>query len=224
MVCTTILFKSHCDYMYSGQLDNIRCLWKSLSSCPLLRPLEGREKPQAMLTQVRVYIEKIDWFPFPTLFIFWIIYISCNMIYFFEKKYQNAFKLNIFDFIHSIWVDSDTASVWLDHNFSRKGMRSLFLNLIAEPIRPSYRHGNVKWAWDAHPSSGKSCLFCISRWGPGIPSRREWVLVLAKSAAVLAVSMSDGRDLENQAEGYGGVASACTHIRSRSPRWIASGR
>ena len=32
----------------------------------------------------------------------------------------------------------------LDHNFSRKGMRSLFLNLIAEPIRPSYRHGNVK--------------------------------------------------------------------------------
>ena len=39
-----------------------------------------------------------------------------------------------------------------------------------------------------------------------------------KSAAVLAVSMSDGRDLENQAEGYGGVASACTHIRSRSPR------
>ena len=27
---------------------------------------------------------------------------------------------------------------------------------------------------------------------------REWVLVLAKSAAVLAVSMSDGRDIENQ--------------------------
>ena len=24
----------------------------------------------------------------------------------------------------------------LDHNFSRKGMRSLFLNLIAEPIGP----------------------------------------------------------------------------------------
>ena len=43
--------------------------------------------------------------------------------------------------------------------------------------RPSYRHGNVKWAWDVHPSSGKSCLFCISRRGPGIPSRREWVLV-----------------------------------------------
>ena len=41
---------------------------------------------------------------------------------------------------------------------------------------------------------------------------------LAKSAAVLAVSMSDGRNLENQAEGYGGVASARTHIRSRSPR------
>ena len=31
-----------------------------------------------------------------------------------------------------------------DHNYSRKGMRFLFLNLIAEPIRPSYRHGNVK--------------------------------------------------------------------------------
>ncbi len=41
---------------------------------------------------------------------------------------------------------------------------------------------------------------------------------LAKSAAVLAVSMSDRRNLENQAEGYGGVASARTHIRSRSPR------
>ena len=31
-----------------------------------------------------------------------------------------------------------------DHNYSRKGMRFLFLNLVAEPIRPSYRHGNVK--------------------------------------------------------------------------------
>ena len=37
---------------------------------------------------------------------------------------------------------------------------------------------------------------------------------LAKSAAVLAVSMSDRRNLENQAEGYGGVASARTHIRN----------
>ena len=41
---------------------------------------------------------------------------------------------------------------------------------------------------------------------------------LAKSAAVLAVSMSAGWNLENQAEGYSGVASARTHIRSRSPR------
>ena len=30
---------------------------------------------------------------------------------------------------------------------------------------------------DDDPSSGKSCLFCISRRGPGIPSRREWVFV-----------------------------------------------
>ena len=45
-----------------------------------------------------------------------------------------------------------------------------------------------------------------------------WGFGLAKSAAVLAVSMSDRRNLENQAEGYGGVASARTHIRSRSPR------
>ena len=34
----------------------------------------------------------------------------------------------------------------------------------------------------------------------------------------------DGRYLENQAEGYGRVASARTHIRSRSPRWIACGQ
>ena len=32
--------------------------------------------------------------------------------------------------------------------------------------------------------------------------RKEWVLV-AKSTAVLAVSMSIRRDLENQAEGFG---------------------
>ena len=31
-------------------------------------------------------------------------------------------------------------------------------------------------------------------------------------------STSAGWNLENQAEGYGGVASARTHIRSRSPR------
>ena len=31
-----------------------------------------------------------------------------------------------------------------NHNFGRKGMRFLFLNLVAELFRPSYRHGNVK--------------------------------------------------------------------------------
>ena len=41
---------------------------------------------------------------------------------------------------------------------------------------------------------------------------------------VEAGSMSAGWILENQAKGYGGVASARTHIRSRSPRWTASGR
>ena len=34
----------------------------------------------------------------------------------------------------------------LDHNFGRKGMRFLFLNLVAELFRPSYRHGNMKGA------------------------------------------------------------------------------
>ena len=41
---------------------------------------------------------------------------------------------------------------------------------------------------------------------------------LAKNAAVLAVSTSARWNLENQTEGYGGVAPARTHIRSRSPR------
>ena len=31
-----------------------------------------------------------------------------------------------------------------DRNFGRKGMRSLFLNLVAELFRPSYRRGNTK--------------------------------------------------------------------------------
>ena len=34
-------------------------------------------------------------------------------------------------------------------------------------------------------------------------------------SAVLALSMSDWRDLENQAEGYGRIAPACTPIRNR---------
>ena len=58
-----------------------------------------------------------------------------------------------------------------------KGNEVLFPQLDSGTDWPSYWHGNVKWAWDFHPSSGKSCLFCISRRGPGIPSRREWVLV-----------------------------------------------
>jgi hypothetical protein len=65
---------------------------------------------------------------------------------------------------------------------------------------PRIRRGNATRPGDALRSSGKSCLFCISRRGPGILSQGEWVLVLAKSAAVLAASTSARRDLENPGE------------------------
>ncbi len=69
------------------------------------------------------------------------------------------------------------------------------LVLIPKPGR-----GTVSESGDAHRSSGKSCLFCISRRGPGILSQGERVLVLAKSAAVLAASTSGRWDLENPRE------------------------
>ena len=79
------------------------------------------------------------------------------------------------------------------------------LVLIPKPGRgtvriPRIRHGNVTRLGDSHRSSGKSCLFCISRRGPGILSQGERVLVLAKSAAVLAASTSGWWDLENPRE------------------------
>ena len=79
------------------------------------------------------------------------------------------------------------------------------LVLIPKPGRgtvriPRIRHGNVTRLGDSHRSSGKSCLFCISRRGPGILSQGERVLVLAKSVAVLATSTSARWDLENPRE------------------------
>lgn len=65
---------------------------------------------------------------------------------------------------------------------------------------PRIRRGNATRLGDAHRSSGKSCLFCMSRLGPGILSQGEWVLVLAKSAAVSAASTSAWWDLENPRE------------------------
>ena len=82
----------------------------------------------------------------------------------------------------------------------RKGIWSLFQNLAAEPTGSRIRRGNATRLEDAHRSSGKSCLFCISRRGPGILSQGERVLALAKSAAVLAASTSGRWDLENSRE------------------------
>ena len=65
---------------------------------------------------------------------------------------------------------------------------------------PRIRRGNTTRPGDTHRSSGESCLFCISRRGPGILSQGEWVLALAKSAAVLAASTSGRWDLENPGE------------------------
>ena len=79
------------------------------------------------------------------------------------------------------------------------------LVLIPKPGRgtvriPRIRHGNVTRLGDFHRSSGKSCLFCISRRGPGILSQGERVLVLAKILAVLARTTSGRWDLENPRE------------------------
>ena len=85
--------------------------------------------------------------------------------------------------------------------FSRKGNWSLFPCQAVEPFGYLViRRGNATRLGDAHRSSGKSCLFCISRRGPGILSQGERVLVLAKSAAVLAASTSGRWDLENPRE------------------------
>ena len=43
-------------------------------------------------------------------------------------------------------------------------------------VRPSSVRGNANRLGDARRSSGKSCLFCISRRVPGILSQGEWVL------------------------------------------------
>lgn len=106
----------------------------------------------------------------------------------------------------------------------RKGNWFIFQYPVAEPFGPSSVRGNATRLGDAHRSSGKSCLFCISHRVPGILSQGEWVLVLAKSAAVLAASTSARWDLENPREITCGIAPARTHIRSRSPRLTASGR
>ena len=83
----------------------------------------------------------------------------------------------------------------------RKGIWSLFQNLAVEPFRNlAFRRGNATRLGDAHRSSGKSCLFCISRRGPGILSQGERVLVLAKILAVLARTTSGRWDLENPRE------------------------
>ena len=45
---------------------------------------------------------------------------------------------------------------------------------------PRIRRGNATRLGDAHRSSGKSCLFCMSHLGPGILSQGEWVLVIGE--------------------------------------------
>ena len=85
----------------------------------------------------------------------------------------------------------------------RKGIWSLFQNLAVEPFRNlAFRRGNATRLGDAHRSSGKSCLFCISRRGPGILSQSERVLVLAKKAHWEGTERrQSGRwDLENPRE------------------------
>ena len=99
--------------------------------------------------------------------------------------------------LHEHWHCERSYNIAMkDCIYNWKGRSSLFLNLTAEPIWPSYWHDNKKWAWYVRLSSGKSCLFSMSHWGPGIPLQREWVVVQEKSATFLAVSIS-----------YGGMAS-----------------
>ena len=95
----------------------------------------------------------------------------------------------------------DFLNSFVKPQLGRKGIWSLFQNLAVEPFRNLvFRRGNATRLGDAHRSSGKSCLFCISRRGPGILSQGERVLVLAKSVAVLATSTSVRWDLENPRE------------------------
>ena len=83
----------------------------------------------------------------------------------------------------------------------RKGIWSLFQDLAVNPFRNlASRRRNAHQLGGPRRRSGKCCLSCISRRGPGILSQGERVLVLAKILAVLARTTSGRWDLENPRE------------------------
>ena len=88
----------------------------------------------------------------------------------------------------------------IEPNFGRKGIWSIFQNLVAEPFRPSY----LSWQRDATrrrpPELWEELSFLHKPPRPWNPLAGRMGFGLAKSAAVLAASTSAWWDLENPGE------------------------
>ena len=82
-------------------------------------------------------------------------------------------------------------------------MRSIFLNLIAEPLGPSYLTWQHELTLRRRPELWEELSFLHKPPRPWNSFVERMGFGRAKSTAVLAVSMSARSDLENQSEGYG---------------------
>ena len=91
----------------------------------------------------------------------------------------------------------------IKRRIGRKGMRSIFLNLIAEPLGPSYLTWQHELTLRRRPELWEELSFLHKPPRPWNSFVERMGFGRAKSTAVLAVSMSARSDLENQSEGYG---------------------
>ena len=82
-------------------------------------------------------------------------------------------------------------------------MRSIFLNLVAEPFGPSYPTWQHEMTLRRPPELWEELSFLHKLPRPWNSFEERMGFGLAKSTAVLAVSMSARWDLENQSEGHG---------------------
>lgn len=83
----------------------------------------------------------------------------------------------------------------------RKGMRSIFLNLIAETFGPSYLTWQHEMTLRRPPELWEELSFLHKPPRPWNSLAERMGFGCAKSTAVLAVSTSARWDLENQSEG-----------------------
>jgi hypothetical protein len=90
-----------------------------------------------------------------------------------------------------------------NRELGRKGMRFIFLNLIAEPFRPSYRSWQHEMTLRRPPELREELSFLHKPSRPWNSFEERMGFDRAKSTAVLAVSASARWDLENQSEGDG---------------------